>query len=209
LQATPARYMIKSLLFWTACFLPIWGFAQVAPADSLSQAPTLEQSPVSAYRYVNATSLTLRVSPASTAGASATIAGASRVQLLQERADGWSHVQVAQALGYVKSDYLVETQGAVTADVDWTEIAEAGGEAYSNIAPPAPSTVVPTHSATTRRVAPKMTTGPKVYICGNGRTEVYHSTESCAAMRRCTYQTLVMSQREAQASGLRGCMKCD
>jgi hypothetical protein len=53
-----------------------------------------------------------------------------------------------------------------------------------------------------------MTTGPKVYICGNGRTEVYYSTEPCAAMRRCTYQTLVMSQREAQASGLRSCMKC-
>jgi hypothetical protein len=201
--------MIKVLLFWTACFLPTWGFAQVAPADSLSQAPTLKQAPTSAYRYVNATSLTLRASPAASAAASATIAGASRVQLLQERIDGWSHVQVAQALGYVKSDYLVETQEAVTADVDWTEIAAAGGEAYSNIAPPSPSTGVPTHSATIRRVAPKMTTGPKVYICGNGRTEVYHSTESCAAMRRCTYQTLVMSQREAQASGLRGCMKCD
>jgi hypothetical protein len=201
--------MIKVLLLWTACFLPTWGFAQVAPADSLSQAPTLEQAPTSAYRYVNATSLTLRVSPAATAGASAAIAGASRVQLLQERADGWSHIQVAQARGYVKSDYLVETQEAITADVDWTEIAAAGGETYSNIAPPVPSTGVPTHSATTRRVAPKMIAGPKVYICGNGRTEVYHSTESCAAMRRCTYQTLVMSQREAQASGLRGCMKCD
>jgi uncharacterized protein YgiM (DUF1202 family) len=209
LQATPARYMIKSLLFWTACFLPTWGFAQVAPADSLSQAPTLEQVPTSAYRYVNATSLTLRVSPAASAAASATIAGASQVQLLQERIDGWSHVQVAQARGYVKSDYLVETQEAVTADVDWTEIAATGGETYSSLSSLAASTSAPARSATTHRVAPKMTTGPKVYICGNGRTEVYHSTESCAAMRRCTYQTLVMSQREAQASGLRGCMKCD
>jgi hypothetical protein len=201
--------MIKALLFWIACFLPTWGFAQVAPADSLSQAPTLEQIPTSAYRYVNATSLILRASPVSTAGASATIVGASRVQLLQERTDGWSHVQVAQALGYVKSNYLVETQEAVTADVNWTEIAAAGGEAYSNIAPLAPSTGAPTHSAKPRRVAPKMTTGPKVYVCGNGRTEVYHSTQSCAAMRRCTYQILVMNQREAQASGLRSCMKCD
>lgn len=201
--------MIKALLFWTACFLPTWGFAQVAPADSLSQSTILEQAPTSSYRYVNATSLTLRASPAATATALATIAGASRVQLLQERADGWSQIQVAQARGYVKSDYLIEAQEAVTVDVDWTEIAAAGGESYSKIAPPAPSTGVPTHSATTRRVAPKMTIGPKVYICGNGRTEVYHSTESCAAMRRCTYQTLVMSQREAQASGLRGCMKCD
>jgi hypothetical protein len=201
--------MIKLLLLWTACLVPTWGFAQVAPADSLSQSPTLEQAPTSAYRYVNATSLTLRVSPASTAAATATIAGASRVQLLQKRTDGWSHVQVAQALGYVKSNYLVETQEAVTADVDWTEIAAAKGETYSSLSPLAASTVAPAHSATIRRVAPKMITGPKVYICGNGRTEVYHSTESCAAMRRCTYQTLVMSQREAQASGLRGCMKCD
>jgi uncharacterized protein YgiM (DUF1202 family) len=201
--------MIKLILLWTACFLPTWGFAQVAPADSLSQSPTLEQVPTSSYRYVNATSLTLRSSPTTTAGAAATIAGASRVQLLQERADGWSQIQVAQARGYVKSDYLVETQEAVTADVDWTEIAAAGGETYSSLSPLAASTVAPAHSATIRRVAPKVTTGPKVYVCGNGRTEVYHSTESCAAMRRCTYQTLVMSQREAQASGLRGCMKCD
>jgi hypothetical protein len=189
--------------------VPTWGFAQVAPADSLSQPPAIEQASASSYRYVNATSLTLRASPTTTAGASATIAGASRVQLLQERVDGWSHVQVAQAHGYVKSDYLVETQEAVTADIDWTKIAAAGGEAYSSLSPLAASAGTPAHSATTRQVAPKVTTGPKVYICGNGRTEVYHSTESCAAMRRCTYQTLVMSQREAQASGLRGCMKCD
>ncbi|WP_370550327.1 SH3 domain-containing protein [Hymenobacter sp. BT559] len=201
--------MIKLLLLWTACLVPAWGFAQVAPADSLRQSPTLEQAPTSSYRYVNATSLTLRSSPTTTAGAAATIAGASRVQLLQERADGWSQIQVAQARGYVKSDYLVETQEAVTADVDWPEIAAAGGETYSSLSPLAASTVAPAHSATIRRVAPKVTTGPKVYVCGNGRTEVYHSTESCAAMRRCTYQTLVMSQREAQASGLRGCMKCD
>jgi hypothetical protein len=35
--------------------------------------------------------------------------------------------------------------------------------------------------------------GPKVYICGNSRTEVYHSSEDCAAMRCCTYQTLIMT----------------
>jgi hypothetical protein len=189
--------------------LPTWGFAQVTPADSLNQSATLEQASTSPYRYVNATSLTLRTSPAATAAALATVAGASRVQLLHERTDGWSQVQVAQAHGYVKSDYLVEAQEAITADVDWTEIAAAGGETYSSLLPLAASTAAPAHPATLRRVAPKMTAGPKVYICGNGRTEVYHSTESCAAMRRCTYQTLVMSQREAQASGLRGCMKCD
>lgn len=189
--------------------VPTWGFAQVLSADSLSQPPTLEQTPASTYRYVNATSLTLRASPMATASTTATIAGASRVQLLQERADGWSHVQVATAVGYVKSDYLVEAQEAVTAEVDWAEVTTAGGEAYSSLLPLAASATAPAHPVTTRRVAPKVITGPKVYVCGNGRTEVYHSTESCAAMRRCTYQTLVMSQREAQASGLRGCMKCD
>jgi len=189
--------------------VPAWGFAQVLPADSLSQPPTLEQTSASTYRYVNATSLILRASPAATAGATATIAGASRVQLLQKRADGWSRVQVATAVGYVKSDYLVEAQEAVTVEVNWDEVTAAGGEAYSSLLPLAASAVVPARPATTRRVAPKVITGPKVYVCGNGRTEVYHSTESCAAMRRCTYQTLVMSEREAQASGLRGCMKCD
>jgi hypothetical protein len=189
--------------------VPTWGFAQVLPADSLSQPLTLEQTLASKYRYVNATSLTLRASPAATAGATATIAGASRVQLLQDRTDGWSHVQVATAVGYVKSDYLVEAQEAVTAEVDWAEITAAGGEAYHSLSPLAASAVAPARPAASHWVAPKMITGPKVYICGNGRTEVYHSTESCAAMRRCTYQTLVMSEREAQASGLRGCMKCD
>jgi hypothetical protein len=201
--------MIKHLLLWIACSVPAWGFAQVLPADSLSQPPTLEQTSASTYRYVNATSLTLRASPAATAGAMATIAGASRVQLLQKRADGWSHVQVATAVGYVKSEYLVEAQEAVTAEVDWAEVTAAGGEAYHGLSPLTPSAVAPARPVVSHRVAPNVTTGPKVYICGNGRTEVYHSTESCAAMRRCTYQTLVMSQREAQAAGLRGCMKCD
>jgi uncharacterized protein YgiM (DUF1202 family) len=195
--------MIKLLLLWIACLVPTWGFAQVSPADSLSQPPTLEQTSASTYRYVNATSLTLRVSPAATAEATATIAGASRVQLLQDRTDGWSQVQVATAVGYVKSDYLVKAQEAVTAEVDWAEITAAGGEAYHSLSPLTASAVAPARPAVSQRVAPKMTTGPKVYICGNGRTEVYHSTESCAAMRRCTYQTLVISEREAQASGLR------
>ena len=201
--------MIKPLLLWIACFMPTWGIAQVLPADSLNQPPALEQTSANTYRYVNATSLTLRASPAATASATAMIAGASRVQLLQERADGWSHVQVATEGGYVKSEYLVEAQEAVTAAVDWTEITAAGGEAYHSLSPVAAAAVAPARPAVSHRVAPKLTTGPKVYVCGNGRTEVYHSTESCAAMRRCTYQTLVMSQGEAQASGLRGCMKCD
>ncbi|MCB2410752.1 hypothetical protein [Hymenobacter lucidus] len=55
---------------------------------------------------------------------------------------------------------------------------------------------------------PAVSSGPKVYICGNGRTEVYHASEGCSAMNRCTYQTLIMRTKEAQASGLRECMKC-
>jgi hypothetical protein len=38
------------------------------------------------------------------------IAGASRVQFMQERPDGWSQVQVDGHTGYVRSDYLVEEQ---------------------------------------------------------------------------------------------------
>lgn len=138
-----------------------------------------------------------------TATASATIAGASRVQLLGEDEDGWSHVQVATVSGYVRSDYLVEEQERVSAGIDWPAVEAAGGTAYSSLV------AVTTVSRPARRTAaPKPAAGPKVYICGNGRTEVYHSSTDCAAMRRCTYQTLVMSQREAQASGLRGCTKC-
>lgn len=192
--------MPKFLLLLLTFLLPLWSSAQTAaPTDSLTQTKI-----GLAYRYVNATSLTLRTRPDAAATASATIAGASRVQLVQERADGWSQVQAGAFIGYVRADYLVEEQDQVTAAVDWASIEGAGGTAYLSLsAAPHPA------SSTTHKVSPKVAAGPKVYICGNGRTEVYHNSESCSAMRRCTYQTLVMSQREAQASGLRGCMKCN
>ncbi|MGI4759174.1 MAG: hypothetical protein ACRYF0_00605 [Janthinobacterium lividum] len=142
----------------------------------------------------------LRTRPDAAAAASALIAGASRVQLVEERADGWSQVQADGHAGYVRSDYLVEEQPQVTAEIDWASVEAAGGTTYSSTSP-APHATPVSHKA-----IPKVATGPKVYICGNGRTEVYHSSEDCSAIRRCTYQTLVMSQREAQASGLRGCM---
>lgn len=185
------------LLLCLICWLPLYQPVHAQdPSDS-----TLTQASQS-YRYVNATSLKLRTRPDATAVASATIAGASRVQLLGEDEDGWSHVQVATVNGYVRSDYLVEEQAQVSADIDWPAVEAAGGTAYSSL-------VAVTVSQPIRKIAaPKPTAGPKVYVCGNGRTEVYHSSTDCAAMRRCTYQTLVMSQREAQASGLRGCMKC-
>ncbi|RZK30565.1 MAG: hypothetical protein EOO63_06410 [Hymenobacter sp.] len=191
--------MPRFLLLLLTFLLPFWSPAQTTPppADSLIQAET-----GSTYRYVNATSLTFRTRPDAAATASASIAGASRVQLVEERADGWSQVRVADRMGYVRSDYLVKEQQHVTAEIDWASVEAAGGSTYSSLsAAPRPASI--SHKASS-----KVATGPKVYICGNGRTEVYHSSEDCSAMRRCTYQSLVMSQREAQASGLRGCMKC-
>jgi hypothetical protein len=189
--------MPRLLLLLFACLLPLWSTAQTSPAEGTSQTET-----GLAYRYVNATSLTLRARPEATSAASALIAGASRVQLVQERPDGWSQVQVDGLAGYVRSDYLVEEQDQVTAEVNWPDVEAAGGSTYSS------TSAAPHPTPASHKASPKLATGPKVYICGNGRTEVYHSSEDCSAMRRCTYQTLVMSQREAQASGLRGCMKC-
>ncbi len=180
-------------LLCLTCWLPLWNVTHAQTPDSTS----IQRS--SPYRYVNATSLKLRIQPDATAMASAVIAGASRVQLLEEAEDGWSQIQVSAVVGYVSSEYLVEQQKQVSADVDWEIINAAGGATYSRLVPAA---------SPYRKVVPKPAAGPKVYICGNGRTEVYHSSSDCAAMRRGAYQTLVMSQREAQASGLRGCMKC-
>jgi uncharacterized protein YgiM (DUF1202 family) len=185
------------LLFCLTCWLP---FCHPTQAQELPDSTLTQRT-----RYVNATSLKLRSRPDATAAASATIAGASRVQLLGEDENGWSHVQVAAVSGYVRSDYLVEEQAQVSADVDWTAVEAAGGTAYSSLVA---AGYQPTRRTATTTATPKPATGPKVYVCGNGRTEVYHSSTDCAAMRRCTYQTLVMSQQQAQASGLRGCMKC-
>ena len=191
--------MPRLLLLLFTFLIPFWSPAQTSTtADSLTQAETGLM-----YRYVNATSLTLRTRPDAAATASVLIAGASRVQFVHEQADGWSQVRVDGHTGYVRSDYLVEEQSEVTADVEWASVEAAGGGTYSS------TSWAPRSAAASHRASPKVATGPKVYVCGNGRTEVYHSSEDCSAMRRCTYQTLVMSQREAQASGLRGCMKCN
>jgi hypothetical protein len=167
------RFLLLLLIF----LLPLWSPAQTAPfpADSLTQTEN-----GLTYRYVNATFLTLRTRPDAVATASAVIAGASRVQLVEERADGWSQVQVAEHTGYVRSDYLVEEQQLVTAEVDWASVEAAGGSTYSSLG------VAPRLTPAIHKASPKVTAGPKVYICGNGRTEVYHSSEDCAAMRRCT-----------------------
>lgn len=48
--------------------------------------------------------------------------------------------------------------------------------------------------------------GKTVYVCGNGTTKVYHLKETCQGMtaegstegKRCTYETLKMTQDEAK-----------
>ncbi|MFD1874344.1 hypothetical protein [Hymenobacter bucti] len=120
---------MRHLLLCLACWLPLWHPAQAQTSDS-----TLTQRS-SPYRYVNATSLKLRSRPDAEAAASATIVGASRVQLLGEDEGSWSHVQVAAVSGYVKSEYLVEEQDQVSADIDWTAVEATGGTAYSSLAP--------------------------------------------------------------------------
>lgn len=64
--------------------------------------------------------------------------------------------------------------------------------------------------AASAKPAPRraQTNGPKAYICNNGRTEVYHSSEGCSAMNRCTYATRVVPAETARAEGLRACLKC-
>lgn len=202
--------MKPGLFFWLLFFLPFLASAQVRDSASANSLPT--QGQTVSYRFVNASSLTLRAFPTAAAQALARIEGASRLQLIEQRTDGWSHVQVQDYVGYVKSDYLVEDQDQITAEtVDWDLVQAAGGEAYTNVIAVEPAPVAGRTAVTqpaTRRVAPKQSSGPKVYICNNGRTEVYHNSEDCSAMRRCTYQTKVATTGEARGLGLRECMKC-
>ncbi|HEX8350037.1 MAG TPA: SH3 domain-containing protein [Hymenobacter sp.] len=199
--------MKQRILFYFFCLLSFTSVAQ--QTDSAEQTVIQEQAPV--YRYVNASSLTLRTQPTASALAVATISGASRVHVLDIRTDGWSKVEAQDYTGYVKSSYLVEDQQEVTAEtIDWDVVQANGGTDYTSVVAVEVTTpaVYNTSSHGSRKAALKVATGPKVYICGNGRTEVYHSSEGCSAMRRCTYQTLVMTESQARSSGLRGCMKC-
>jgi uncharacterized protein YgiM (DUF1202 family) len=198
--------MKQRVLLYLFCLL---SFTSVAQQPTNVETVTHEQASV--YRYVNASSLTLRAQPTASALAVAIINGASRVHVLDTRADGWSKVEAQDYTGYVKSSYLVDDQQEVTAEtIDWDVVQATGGTEYTSVAAvEATSAAYSTSThAPARKAAPKVSVGPKVYICGNGRTEVYHSSEGCSAMRRCTYQTLVMSESQALSSGLRGCMKC-
>ncbi|RPD43661.1 SH3 domain-containing protein [Hymenobacter sediminis] len=198
--------MKKPLLLWLLCLLPLALSAQVV--DTTVQVESQEQT--TAYHYVNASSLTLRALPSASAVALAKIDGASRVTVLAERPDGWSKVQVDTYLGFVKSEYLVTQQQDVTAEtIDWASVEASGGEAYAQVSTVdvrAPQVTVA--RPVVRKAVPKASAGPRVYICNNGRTQVYHSSEDCSAMRRCTYTTKVASTGEARGLGLRECMKC-
>jgi len=199
--------MKQRLLFYCFCLLSLTSVAQ-QPSNA-EQTITQEQATV--YRYVNASSLTLRAQPIASALAVATIRGASRVHVLDSRADGWSKVEAQDYTGYVKSSYLVDDQQEVTAEtIDWELVQAFGGTQYTSVTavPTSAPAVISTTRPSARKATPKVAAGPKIYICGNGRTEVYHSSEGCSAMRRCTYQTLVMSESQARSLGLRECMKC-
>ncbi|MBX0293124.1 SH3 domain-containing protein [Hymenobacter sp. HSC-4F20] len=198
--------MKKHLLLWLLYLLPFALCAQVV--DTTAQVAPQEQT--IAYRYVNASSLTLRALPSASAVALAKIDGAGRVTVLAERPDGWSKVQVDTYLGFVKSEYLVAQQQDVTAEtIDWSSVEASGGEAYAQVsAVDVRAPQVTLARPVVRKAAPKASAGPRVYICNNGRTEVYHSSEDCSAMRRCTYTTKVASTGEARGLGLRECMKC-
>jgi uncharacterized protein YgiM (DUF1202 family) len=201
--------MKKHILLWLLCLFPFSLSAQVA--DTVLEVGVI-QNLHSYYSYVNASSLTLRSKPTASAAPLAKIDGASRVNILDVRADGWSKVQIDEYLGYVKSEYLVPDQQQVTAEsIDWSLVEAAGGADYTNVSPMEVRTALPQAAAartTVRRAAPRASAGPKVYICNNSSTEVYHSSESCSAMNRCTYATKVTSTGEARGLGLRECMKC-
>ncbi len=44
-----------------------------------------------------------------------------------------------------------------------------------------------------------------VYICDNGKTEVYHLDKNCSALRKCTHGVKPLKLSEAKAKKLRLC----
>lgn len=47
-----------------------------------------------------------------------------------------------------------------------------------------------------------------VFVCDNGKTVVYHTSQSCSALRRCSHGVSQMKESAAKQSGLRPCKKC-
>jgi len=49
-----------------------------------------------------------------------------------------------------------------------------------------------------------------VYICNNGRTQVYHVSKDCSALKRCTHEIKEVSESDAiKKWQLRKCKTCD
>jgi hypothetical protein len=44
-----------------------------------------------------------------------------------------------------------------------------------------------------------------VYLCNNGKTEVYHVNPNCYSLKRCTHEIVKMYESEARGKGKRLC----
>ncbi|OUJ74662.1 SH3 domain-containing protein [Hymenobacter crusticola] len=146
--------MKTRVLFWLLCLLPF-----TVPAQQADQADlVLATQSTLPYRYVNASSLTVRTQPNATSPAIAKLGGASRVQVRDVRSDGWSEIQAQNYTGYVKSSYLVEDQHGVTTEtVDWDMVQAFGGTNYTNVTPvvPVPTAYSTSTPAPARKATPK------------------------------------------------------
>lgn len=60
--------------------------------------------------------------------------------------------------------------------------------------------------AVVKAVHPKAST---VYICNNGKTQVYHVNKNCSALKRCTHEIKEVSESDAiNKWKLRKCKTC-
>jgi len=48
-----------------------------------------------------------------------------------------------------------------------------------------------------------------VYICDNGKTEVYHTSKDCKAILKCKHDIKEMTLADAKKKGLRKCKLCN
>lgn len=48
-------------------------------------------------------------------------------------------------------------------------------------------------------------TDQKVYICDNGKTNVYHVNRLCPRLEKCKYKTATMSMSSAKSQGMTKC----
>jgi hypothetical protein len=70
-------------------------------------------------------------------------------------------------------------------------------------------TVRPHHQTAAQRTpTAQLPTTPKVYVCGGGSAYVYHSSEGCAGLNRCSHGVSAVTVAEAEGMGRRPCKKC-